>query len=289
MLKANSYLRFSQYPQIVDQGTAALASERQRSRNAFAGGRGDGKGKVSFSAQTERRHARAVFDEQRRVHNPAHLGHVANVVRVDDARVSKSVFVEFGFVDSFVDITAADERQEGHHLHGLSAHLTAGERSGGADRRLDQRQLQLQDGCGEGEEDRRLAVQAHLPLHVLRAARHHLSIRCGPGHDRFPRSGPLSFRRFQRALRFFVGELEVSLRNNTIEPAAPRGAGIASAAGPVDDPSEDGISEVCRALARVLREGIDIHRCQAAQALGRIHDPIVGSEPSVLSEPSAFC
>lgn len=65
----------------------------------------------------------------------------------------------------------------------------------------------------------------------------------------------------------------MSLRNNTIEPAAPRGAGIASAAGPVDDPSEDGISEVCRALARVLREGIDIHRCQAAQALGRIPDP----------------
>lgn len=60
----------------------------------------------------------------------------------------------------------------------------------------------------------------------------------------------------------------MSLRNNTIEPDAPRGAEISSAASPVDD-----ASEVCRALARVLREGIDAHRCQAAQALGRIHDP----------------
>ncbi|MCH8999001.1 MAG: HEAT repeat domain-containing protein, partial [Proteobacteria bacterium] len=65
----------------------------------------------------------------------------------------------------------------------------------------------------------------------------------------------------------------MSLRNDTIEPGTPRAAGIASAASPVDDPSQDGISEVCRALVRVLREGIDIHRCQAAQALGRIRDP----------------
>ena len=35
----------------------------------------------------------------------------------------------------------------------------------------------------------------------------------------------------------------------------------------------DQASEACRALGGVLREGIDIHRCEAAQALGRIDRP----------------
>ncbi len=39
-----------------------------------------------------------------------------------------------------------------------------------------------------------------------------------------------------------------------------------------DHPQVDMTGDVCRALCRILREGIDIHRCLAAQALGRIGD-----------------
>jgi HEAT repeat protein len=37
---------------------------------------------------------------------------------------------------------------------------------------------------------------------------------------------------------------------------------------------EDGRDAVCAALARVLRDGVDIHRCLAAQALGHIGSPL---------------
>jgi HEAT repeat protein len=58
----------------------------------------------------------------------------------------------------------------------------------------------------------------------------------------------------------------MSLRCNTIASGAPHGGeGVLAAS--------ESTAEVCRALGRVLRDGIDIHRCQAAQALGRIDHP----------------
>ena len=38
----------------------------------------------------QRRHTRSVFHKQRRIHRPPHLGHVANVIRVDNAGMSKN-------------------------------------------------------------------------------------------------------------------------------------------------------------------------------------------------------
>jgi HEAT repeat protein len=60
----------------------------------------------------------------------------------------------------------------------------------------------------------------------------------------------------------------VNLRSNIIEPIEPGGSGNLSAAAALDP-----ASEACRALGGVLREGVDIHRCEAAQALGRIDHP----------------
>jgi HEAT repeat protein len=60
----------------------------------------------------------------------------------------------------------------------------------------------------------------------------------------------------------------VSLRSNTIEPTAPDGYRDFTAATGLDR-----TTEVCRALGGVLRAGVDIHRSEAAQALGRIDRP----------------
>ena len=59
---------------------------------------------------------RAVLDEQRRVHRAAHLGHVANVGRVDDRRVAEAMLVVLGLGDRLVDVRHANDGKERHHL-----------------------------------------------------------------------------------------------------------------------------------------------------------------------------
>ncbi len=105
-----------QDPQVVDHRAAALAGEGQRRGHAFAGGRGDGEGHVSLAAQPQAGHARPVLDKQRGVHRLAHLGHVADVGGVDDGRVAEAVLGPLGLGDAVVDVAAADEGEEGHHL-----------------------------------------------------------------------------------------------------------------------------------------------------------------------------
>ncbi len=57
----------------------------------------------------------------------------------------------------------------------------------------------------------------------------------------------------------------MSLRSITVEPDGREE--FSAAAG------RDPATQACRALGGVLREGVDIHRCEAAQALGRIGRP----------------
>src|SRR5262249_32100184 len=58
--------------QIVHHHAAADTTERLRIGNALAGGRGDRVTQVAFAAQSQAGHARAVFDEERRVQGPGH-------------------------------------------------------------------------------------------------------------------------------------------------------------------------------------------------------------------------
>ena len=120
----------SKNAQIVDQRAPPLARERQRRRHAFAGRPGDRKRQVSFAAQAERRHARTVLHEQRRVHDAAHLGHVFHVVRMNDARVPEAVLGLLRPLDRLVHVAAANERHERHHLldgHERVAHVRLAE------------------------------------------------------------------------------------------------------------------------------------------------------------------
>ena len=60
----------------------------------------------------------------------------------------------------------------------------------------------------------------------------------------------------------------MNLTSDIVEPIASGGSENLSVAAALDP-----ATEACRALGGVLREGIDIHRCEAAQALGRIDRP----------------
>src|SRR5687768_14769077 len=83
-------------PQIIHQRAAALSRKGEGIGDSFTRGGGDAEGQIAFAAESQPRHARPVFDEQRRIHQTAHLRHVADVLRMDDARVSKPVLELLG-------------------------------------------------------------------------------------------------------------------------------------------------------------------------------------------------
>ena len=112
-----SFFGWSLYDsQFIDHAAATFAGERDGCGDPFAGWSGDRKRQVAFTAQSERCHAGAVLDVQRRVELAAHRGHVVDVARVDDRRVPESVFVLLRQLDGMVDVAGADKGHEGHHL-----------------------------------------------------------------------------------------------------------------------------------------------------------------------------
>src|SRR5262249_62317071 len=64
----------SQHPHAADRGRAALPRERQRRRHPLPRRRRDAETQIPLAAGAQARHARAVLDEQRRVHLTPHAG-----------------------------------------------------------------------------------------------------------------------------------------------------------------------------------------------------------------------
>lgn len=102
--------------EVFDEDAAADAGEGFGSGDAFAGGGGDGVGQVAFAAEAETGDGGAVFHEDRRVHFASHVGHVIDILGVDDRRVAVVVFGAFCFLHGGEEIRAGNNRHHRHHL-----------------------------------------------------------------------------------------------------------------------------------------------------------------------------
>src|SRR5437667_261428 len=83
-------------------GSAAFAGERERRGDGLARWSRDRERQISFAAEAQRGHARPVLHEQRGIELAAHVGHVADVVRVNNARVAEAMLGLLRLGDAFL-------------------------------------------------------------------------------------------------------------------------------------------------------------------------------------------